>query len=91
MELELDDTVWGGTKWRDVEAFLEQDLYEEVSLYTVHHFSLDHRLVIGHMSGLVAGSYSIIHYTVHLNYIISYGSKGVKEYMANRAMKNTIF
>jgi len=48
-------------------------------------------MVIGHMSGLVAGSYSIIHYTVHLNYIISYGSKGVKEYIANRAMKNTIF
>jgi hypothetical protein len=37
-----------------------------------------HRMVIGHMSGLVAGSYCIIHYTVHLNYIISYGSKGGK-------------
>jgi hypothetical protein len=48
-------------------------------------------MVIGHMSGLVAGSYSIIHYTVHLSYIISYGSKGGKEYIANRAMKNTIF
>jgi hypothetical protein len=38
---ELDDTVWKGTKWGYVEAFLEQDLYEEVSLYTVHHFSLE--------------------------------------------------
>ncbi len=37
---EWNDTVWEGTKWGDVEAFLEQDLYEEVSLYTVHHFSL---------------------------------------------------
>ncbi len=37
---ELDDRG-RGRNGGDVEAFLEQDLYEEVSLYTVRHFSLE--------------------------------------------------